>query len=445
MGRSHLACLLLVLASPALPGEDRPAFRAGFSEVDITPPLGTPKQGWNTKLVAESVLDPIHARAAAFEAGGEVVVFIQLDLASISAADTAAIRAKIQKDHGVLSARVMVTATHNHSGPAVVDEALPRSEDWVRSMIEKASSAAGAALGARVDAEAGLGSVFEWEVAFNRRVLMRDGTVRTHGSFKDPGALAFEGPIDPEVAVFAARGKDGKVLGALVSFACHPTHHGGDGVLSAGFPGVVARNLKASGVPVTLYLQGAAGNMHHNDPRGFPEKDLEAIGAKLSGDAMAAIEKIDWRTPVLISTRTRKLTLPYREPTEDEIRGTNKGAQRFGEAGYYDQKIPKLLEIARERRTEEGEVQVFRIGDVAFAAQPSESFVEHGLRIKESTWPVRTVVVGYANGMLGYIPTREAFQRGGYEATFGPPSCMAPDVGDRLADAAIELVRELWR
>ena len=53
--------------------------------------------------------------------------------------------------------------------------------------------------------------------------------------------------------------------------------------------------------------------------------------------------------------------------------------------------------------------------EVAFASQPSESFVEHGLRIKESTWPVRTWVVCYANGMLGYLPHEEAFKRGGYE------------------------------
>ena len=43
--------------------------------------------------------------------------------------------------------------------------------------------------------------------------------------------------------------------------------------------------------------------------------------------------------------------------------------------------------------------------------------------------------------MLGYIPHREAFERGGYECTFGPPSLMAPDTGDRLAAAAIDLVK----
>jgi hypothetical protein len=67
--------------------------------------------------------------------------------------------------------------------------------------------------------------------------------------------------------------------------------------------------------------------------------------------------------------------------------------------------------------------------------------VEFGLRIKEETWPLRTFVVGYANGMLGYLPTLEGFKRGGYEATYGPPSCMAPEAGDRLAAAAVDLVR----
>ena len=88
-------------------------------------------------------------------------------------------------------------------------------------------------------------------------------------------------------------------------------------------------------------------------------------------------------------------------------------------------------------------MQAIRIGGTAFVSQPSESFAELGLRIKEETWPLDTVVVGYANGMLGYLPTREAFRRGGYEATYGPPSCLAADAGERLADAAVRLVRSM--
>jgi len=85
-------------------------------------------------------------------------------------------------------------------------------------------------------------------------------------------------------------------------------------------------------------------------------------------------------------------------------------------------------------------VQVLTLNDVALAGIAGEYFVELGLRIKQRCWPRRALLVSCANGRLGYIPTRDAFQRGGYETTFGPSSCLAPDAGDLLAQAAIDLI-----
>lgn len=434
---TRLALLLLLLP---LAQDKPPVFRAGFAEVDITPPLGTPKQGANSKNVARSLKDPLYARAAVFELGGERCAILQLDTALILAADTASIRARIEKEQRFPGDRVMVAATHNHAGPALINEALPRSETYVETLVERCAEALGRALGGLKEAEVALGVAFEFGVSHNRRVVMRDGTVRTHGSFRDPDALAFEGPIDPEVGVYAVREKGGKLMGALVNFACHPTAHWNDGVLSAGFPGVTARLLKERGIPVAMFLQGASGNLHSQDPRGFPEKNMEEIGKALADDASKALVAARWSTPTRLAARSKTLALPYRTLTEADLQGTGKGTQRFGEKGYYDRKIPELLEIMK-KGSAEGEVQVFRIDDVAFAAQPSESFVEHGLRIKEAAWPARAWAVCYANGMLGYLPHEDAFRRGGYECTFGPPSLMAPDTGARLADAAIELIK----
>ena len=64
--------LLLAQSEPS-------TFRAGFAEVEITPPLGTPKQGSNGKTVASSVRDPLYARAAVFERDGERAAIVQLD------------------------------------------------------------------------------------------------------------------------------------------------------------------------------------------------------------------------------------------------------------------------------------------------------------------------------------------------------------------------------
>lgn len=436
----RLILLLGLVCSGAFAQDGPPAFKAGFAEVDITPPMGTPKQGSNSKTVASSVQDPLYARAAVFELGAERVAVLQLDTALILAGETAAIRAKVAKDLSFPADRVMVSATHNHAGPALINEGLPRSESYVETLVGKCAEAVGKALEARREAQVALGVAFEFNVSFNRRILMRDGTTRTHGSFKDPNALAFEGPIDPEVGVLAVRGKDGKMLGALLNFACHPTHHWNDGVISAGFPGVAARLLKEQGVPVPMFLQGAAGNMHHQDPRGLPEKSMEEIGKILADDAAKAMQGLKWTTPARLSARSKTLKLPFRTLTDADLKGNGRGMQRFGEKGYYDRKIPELLEYMK-KGADDGEVQVFRIDDFALAAQPSESFAEHGLRLKEATWPVRTWAVCYANGMLGYLPTEDCFRRGGYECTFGPPSLMAPDTGAKLVDAAIELIQ----
>jgi neutral ceramidase len=449
MRRSYLATLAAILLLNTAPtrAADAPAktFRAGFGEVDITPPNGTPRQGWNTKLVGEGVLDPIFARAAVFDRGGDdpgqPLAIIQLDVALVNVGDTAAIRAKVEADHAIPGDRVMVTATHNHAGPAVINEALPRSETYIATMIAGASKAVGKALDAREEAEMAVGVAFEWDVAYNRRVIMRDGSARTHGSFKDPNALAHEGPIDPEVAVLAVRGADGKMLGAIVNFACHPTHHGGEQAFSAGYPGVIAKELKSKGIPVTLFLQGAAGNIAYDDPRGRPDKTKEEIGAILADDVMKALAKPRWARPSTLSAVSKTIEIPYRKATKADIEGTAKGTQRFGEAGYYERKMPGILALISEKKSEPGEVQVFRLGDMAFASQPSESFAEHGLKIKERAWPVRTFVVCYANGMLGYLPHEAAFARGGYECTFGPPSMMAPEAGRLLAETAVELIK----
>ncbi len=65
------------------------------------------------------------------------------------------------------------------------------------------------------------------------------------------------------------------------------------------------------------------------------------------------------------------------------------------------------------------------------------------LKIKEEVFPKRAWIVGQANGMVGYVPTREAFRRGGYETTFCGSSRLSPEAGDMIADGAIGLFKRL--
>jgi len=435
MFRIVLAALLLAAPQDAAP------LKAGFAEIDISPAPGTRKIGWNNKNYGTSVLDPLCARAAVFDCGGGRAAFIGLDLLFVHRDQVAEIRRRIREKYGVPGEAVMIGATHNHAGPAIETDLYPKDEAYVQMMIEKSVEAFGKAWEARTEAEIGFGSVNEWHVGYNRRVVYRDGTTKCHGRFKDPDALMFEGPVDPEVAVVAARTKDGTLLGTIVNFACHPCHHGGDAIFSAGYPGQLAKAMKEKKCPVTLFLQGAGGNIHHADPSGLnKEKSMEEAGQTLAADVEKALAAMKYRGTSKISSRSRTLDLPYRTVSEDEVRGRIRGIQRFGEQGFYDKTQDLVLEEIKREGTAKAEVQAILIDEFVHVSVPAEYFVQHGLRIKEQTHPLRTRVVGYANGMVGYVPHKEAFARGGYETTFGYRSKLAPEAGDLLADAAIALV-----
>ncbi len=416
--------------------------KAGFAETEITPPIGTEKAGWIRKIVPDRVTDPLFVRAAAFENGQGRIGFIALDTLSVRWTQTAEIRRRIESEHGFPGAAVMVAATHNHAGPAIgnIGEAR-RDEAYVETLIARAVSAFGQALAAREEAEIGFGSVFDFDVAHNRRVVMRNGTVRTHGKFTN-GALCLEGPIDPEVAVIAARRPGGGWLGGLVNYACHPTHLGGGPEFSGGFPGVLAAEMKKRDCPVTLFLNGPCGNTHTSDPtRDGAGMDQAEAGARLAEDAAKAMTSLRFRASPYLGATSRTIELPYRRFTDEEVRGTVRGAQRFVDPAIYDRQMPALLERIRTRKVQPAEVQVLRLDDWALASIPAEYFVEFGLRIKERCHPRHALVVSCANGMVGYVPTVEAFRRGGYETTFGFGYRLAPEAGDLLAEAAIELIQ----
>ncbi len=417
--------------------------QAGFAEIDITPPPGTRKIGWLKEIIGERALDPLQARAAVFDNGADQLGFIQLDLLSIRGTQVNQIRQRLIAEYGFPGERVMVAATHNHAGPAVAKLGdVARDEAYTAELlVNRCVAVFGAALRNRAEAEAGFGCGIETGLAFNRRMIMRDGTVKTQVAIS-PDALCLEGPTDPEVGLLAARGKDGRLLGCLVNFACHPVHHGGEKVFSAGYPGVLAGIMKKRGCPVTLFMNGACGNLIHYDLLNpGVSHSMQTLGARLADRATIMLAELGWRDRVAMRAASKTLQLPFRNPAEAEIKGTIRGAQRFVDPRIYDRGMPALCEKIRARKTNPAEVQVLFMDEYAWVGIPAEYFVEHGLRIKEKGHPIRAWIVGHANGMLGYVPTRQAFERGGYETTFAGSSQMAPETGDLLAEAAIGLIK----
>jgi hypothetical protein len=86
------------------------------------------------------------------------------------------------------------------------------------------------------------------------------------------------------------------------------------------------------------------------------------------------------------------------------------------------------------------ELVAMRLSDsIGVATAPGEIFTEIGQSIVARSPFQHTLFAGYANGTIGYVPTRAAYADGGYEVTH---ACqVAPDAGEQIETESIRLLR----
>jgi hypothetical protein len=93
------------------------------------------------------------------------------------------------------------------------------------------------------------------------------------------------------------------------------------------------------------------------------------------------------------------------------------------------------------------ELQAIRVGELAIVATAAETFCAIGTEIARRSPFLETVVLGYSNGCIGYLPTFDAYPLGGYEIDgayrFYGTLMIAPDSEARTVEAAAGLLGEL--
>ena len=84
-----------------------------------------------------------------------------------------------------------------------------------------------------------------------------------------------------------------------------------------------------------------------------------------------------------------------------------------------------------------------RIGGVRICAFPAELFYEYAIDLKQAESGEKIMVATIANGVLGYIPTRQAFVNGGYENFLGFTSNSEEACGDKLVQSVIRQIEQM--
>jgi len=111
---------------------------------------------------------------------------------------------------------------------------------------------------------------------------------------------------------------------------------------------------------------------------------------------------------------------------------------------YYQALEADWPDKIRRESPVEVRVSVIRIGDTVICTNPAELFSEYALAIREASPARVTIISQLTDGYIGYIPTPEAFRRGGYETWPANTSKMVPEAGDEIVKATTGLLHEVF-
>lgn len=409
---------------------------AGADSVNITPEESLHLAGYPfVERAGTGSHDPLLSTALFLSDGNTNVIFIANDVIFVGKESVARVRRAVSNQTGIPEKNIMVTATHTHSGPSTVtftagtqDPHLPKlNRNYVQYMEAGMVKAACNAFNTAAPAELGMAIADATGIGTNRH---------------DP-----DGASDLNVPVLLVKNCDNKKpIACMVICSMHPTVLHEDSTLYSGdFPGlarlILQKEFLSPGCPV-LYHLGAAGNQ---SPRHVTMENTFAEAFRL-GNILAqavgrVINEINCSGDLEITAVQHFIDLPKRNfpgidqaktqldktvRTLEEYRKTNRKRQeiRTAEVNWFGAvESLHLAELSESNALEDvyktclpTEIQIFRIGTWAFVAWPGEIFIEYALAIKDQYKNVFIITI--ANGELqGYIVTKEAHDRGGYEAS----------------------------
>ena len=406
---------------------ERPWFCAGWASREFTPAAGTPLGGYGARPgPSTGSHDALSCLAIALGSRDRPLVLIVADMVAISGTDTEAVRTAVRA--AVPDAVVWLTATHTHAGPdltawgpaveraharllaAAVDAALAAVANMAPASLRHAHTTV-AGVGARRNS-GGAGTGREGEA------LPLDLLIATRTGADGDGAG--DGP--GEVAV----------LGVL---PCHATVLGAENLLATADLFGAFRDALCATVGPRLgwaaLMQGAAGDVSSRRTRRAQTFDeaarLGGFVAAAAARAMATAEPV----PVHVVRTGHEIlplaTKPAMDPAVREGRRQAAALARDTALGAGDAVAARMAETALQgaeaearrdrslgRLTIAGEIAVAALGNLALAAVPGELYLGLGERLVQGAGE-GTIVVGYANGYVGYLPPAEAYAGDDYE------------------------------
>jgi neutral ceramidase len=401
----RLAVMLAVAAAFAIAAE----FRASAVKVEITPSSVQPLLGYGARN-STGVHDPLFHRIVALDDGALQMFLVSTDIALVSPSFYDDFCRDLKKETGIDRHQLWWMSTHTHSAPEVGPPGLPQvfmperykhQPDWEyanrvkRTLLDGIKDARTKLAPARLATGEGFAMA-----NINRRARDADGRIKL--------GLNPYGPVDRQVGVIRLERTDGTPIAVIANYAIHGTALGGANTMISGdVPGVVATYVEEKIHAPLLFINGAAGNIApiYSGYPDYRSAHLTEFNVLLGDRILEALEGLPRATSdVSLRTAERIVETP-----------------RKAALGWTD-------DLGTYRRPDSSVGNLVRLpvwflsvnSDTVIWAAPLELFCEIAIQVRQKSPFRHTFYFGYANGWLGYLPTKLGFTEGGYEPNTSP-------------------------
>jgi len=379
--------------------------KIGFASTDITPQKGVELQGYGFFLdrifsgKSSDLEDRLTSDAMVLEGdNGRKIALTSLHLVGITKEISNSIKEIIGSKIDLSPEEIMISGTHTHSGPAIVnltgagDHKRKENQEYIQKLISNVAKTIIEANNSSIKGEIGFFRDNVFGVSHNRRNRKMYG---------------------PNLYIMKI--KTGEKNYSFTTFACHPVTHAIDNKITRDYPGKVMDRLKREGIQA-IWTTGCCGDINpFESPSDFKNKKPED-GIRISEIIAEKISYEFQKIPTSsynIDVSSSKIELPF-----DEKYGREK--LEVMENSIRNPSFGKFVEIARNR-FEKGfedfvssEVNGFKIGEKIILGLPAEvcDITSHKiLNINRNSIPV-----ALTNDTVGYITDEEAFRNNFYEA-----------------------------
>ncbi|TWU21471.1 Neutral/alkaline non-lysosomal ceramidase [Novipirellula galeiformis] len=467
MFRFCLVTMVTLSSIPLLNSTALADLQVGAAIVNISPnEFPVIVNGNMTASSGQKIKTPVNARAIVISDGTESIAMVVVDSCMIptmlldDAKHRAAKRSKLKPDH------IMISATHTHTAPSSMG-LLGSDVDlaYVPLLREGIVEAIVAAESNLQPARVGWGTAQAPEFTALRRWIRRPDRVDTdpfgnptiranmHAGRNPDDVTGESGPEDPQLSLIAFESHAGVPIAVLSNFSMH---YFGDSPISADYFGLFANGLQdyiktkhpdAKNV-VAAMSHGCSGDIWRRD---YTQTDhsaystIESYTEGLLKIATETFDTIEFENADSIAMAESRLHLPYRVPDQQRL----EWGQRIVES--MEGRMPKTITevyareqvLLHELQSTDVVVQAIRIGEIAIATTPNETYALSGLKLKRQSPLEKTMVIELANGADGYIPPPEQHPLGGYNTFAARSAGLEAQAEPKIIAAGMRLLEEV--